>query len=447
MRSDAAAIRESDLVRQAPERATMAASPRPAWLRLLLPLESGPAEIRALDGLRAVAALMIVAFHLMLLNHVEYQAWSRSLNSFWYVLSTGVQLFFTLSGFLLFRPYVAALLKGGPLPPTVRFYQKRALRILPAYWVALALLFFYNWQIAKSPVWLNLAIHAAFLHDFVPSFNRDLDGPFWTLAVEAQFYLALPWIAAALAWITGHTRRGSERRAQTPRRVIVTLVGMIVGALVVRMVGLQIMSMLPTTGTSGGGAAAVFFWLGLLLIGMQGKYLEVFLVGAIAATLYTATTRRRATQAADGAPRDGRLARIALGLAAGGLVIMVPCAMFWQFGTMLYVPASSWGWDTLLYPLATGVGYSAILLSLVWGGPWLRAFFELAPLRFVGHISYSLYIWHQPILHAKLPFLQPFPLWARVVMVFIWAYLSYQLVERPFLNRRRKLNAAASRAG
>ena len=176
---------------------------------------------------------MIVAFHLMLFTHIEYQPWSQATGSFWYVLATGVQLFFTLSGFLLFRPYAIAMLTGKPLPSSVRFYKKRALRILPAYWVALAVLLAFNWQIAKDPVWLNGLTHSLFIHDIFPRYNRDLDGPFWTLAVEAQFYLALPWIATAVAWVVGHTRRGaSAGRPQTAPRVIAGLLGMIAVALV-----------------------------------------------------------------------------------------------------------------------------------------------------------------------------------------------------------------------
>jgi peptidoglycan/LPS O-acetylase OafA/YrhL len=416
-----------------PEAPAKTAAPRPAWLRALLPLDNGPAEIRALDGLRAIAALMIVAFHLMLTNHVEYQAWSQATNSFWYVLSTGVQLFFTLSGFLLFRPYAVAMLKGGPLPSTVRFYQKRALRILPAYWVALAILVFYNWQIAKDPIWLNALTHATFIHDVFPRYNRDLNGPFWTLAVEAQFYLALPWIAGATAWITGHTRFGAPaRRPLSARHLLAGLLGMIVVALIIRWVGFQVMGALPASAPIPSGATATFFWLGLALIGMQGKYLEVFLTGAIAATLYVATVEL-------GNARRERLRPVALGLALAGLAVMVPCAYYWQVGTTLYTPGAHWGVDVLLYPLATGVAYSAILLGAVWGGPLLRAPLEFGPLRFAGHISYSIYIWHLPVLHASLPFLIPFPLAARVVWVFVIAYLSYQLVERPFLQRHRRL--------
>ena len=107
-------------------------------LKRLRPMENGPREIRSLDGLRAVAALSIVLFHVMLFLQLEYQPWSQAINHGWYYLSTGVHLFFVLSGFLLFLPYVRALLDGAPLPSARRFYRRRALRILPAYLVCLA---------------------------------------------------------------------------------------------------------------------------------------------------------------------------------------------------------------------------------------------------------------------------------------------------------------------
>src|SRR5262249_33769743 len=156
------------------------------------------------------------------------------INADWYILGTGVQLFFTLSGFLLFRPYIAAMFNGKQLPSARRFYWKRALRILPAYWVALAILLYFSWPIAKDPQWLNALTHVLFIHDMFPRYNRDIDGPFWTLAVEAQFYLLMPWIAATVAWVIGHARRGQAPRPLSTRRVLVGLVCAIVVALFVR---------------------------------------------------------------------------------------------------------------------------------------------------------------------------------------------------------------------
>ena len=407
------------------------------WRHILLPLDNGPAEIRALDGLRAIAALSIVLFHLLLFTRVEYQPWSQAVGNFWYVLATGVQLFFTLSGFLLFRPYALAMLTGKPLPPTARFYKKRALRILPAYWVALAILLALNWQTAKDPAWLNGLTHALFIHDIFPRYNRDLDGPFWTLAVEAQFYLLLPWIAAGVAWAVGHAPRGG--RPQTAPRVIASLLCMIVASLTFRWFGIQVMGSLPTTAPNADWASTALWWMGLLLNGMQGKFLAVFLVGAIAATLYVAAIDL-------GGARRERLRPIGNALALFGVVALIPCAISWPAGVVLYQAGAQWGWDVLLYPLATGVGYSAILLGVVWGGARLRGPFERPTLRFIGFISYSLYLWHLPILHADIAPLQSVPLIARLFLAFAVSYLSYQLVERPFLQRRRRIAAAGAAA-
>ena len=62
-------------------------------------------------------------------------------------------------------------------------------------------------------------------------------------------------------------------------------------------------------------------------------------------------------------------------------------------------------------------------------------------MRFIGLISYSLYLWHLPVIHAMIPFFAGVPLLLRVVCAFPVAYLSYQFVERPFLKRRRRDDA------
>src|SRR5215813_4098290 len=85
------------------------------WKQILLPLENGPQEIRSLDGLRAVAALMVVVFHFLLWIKAYNTPVSQAINSSWYFLANGVWLFFVLSGFLLFLPYARAMLTAHPL--------------------------------------------------------------------------------------------------------------------------------------------------------------------------------------------------------------------------------------------------------------------------------------------------------------------------------------------
>jgi peptidoglycan/LPS O-acetylase OafA/YrhL len=343
-----------------------------------------------------------------------------------------VQLFFVLSGFLLFRPYARAMLSGVPLPSWARFYQRRALRILPVYWAALAVMLLTQWPVASRPLWLNAFTHVALLHDYFPRFNRDLDGPFWTLAVEAQFYLLLPLVAAGVARVVA--------RARSAARLIGALVGVIALAELLRWLDTLLMASVTSQALARGGWETARWILALATMGMQGKDLEVFFVGALCATLYVIGTER------EGLGRHAQR-RAARGLIAAGLLISILAAPAWQLSAVMFTPGARWGLAIISYPLVVGLSFGALTLGIVWGGPLIRGVFEAPPLRFFGLISYSLYLWHLPILHGDLAIFASLPLWLRLVCVLLVSYLSYQALERPFLRRRQRLhkNAAEQR--
>lgn len=138
-----------------------------------------------IDGLRFFAFLGVFLFHCNLIR--------------WWFGAYGVHLFFTLSGFL-----ITYLLLESELPDKVRtvgiFYGRRALRIFPAYYTAIALalpfghLLFPEWQLVYL---YNMRVfHESTLG--IPShlFNgwQSSGVHFWSLCVEEQFYLTYPWI-------------------------------------------------------------------------------------------------------------------------------------------------------------------------------------------------------------------------------------------------------------
>lgn len=394
-----------------------------AW-RLLWPLDSARDGIRVLDGVRAMAALSIVVFHLLLVEHFDLSPQGKALGNFWFYLQTGVQLFFVLSGFLLFRPYAQALLLGRPWPSWKRFYTRRALRILPAYWATLtivALSVRHMWP----PVWANLLTHALLIHDMFPLYNRDLDGPMWTLAVEWQFYLLLPWMAAVVAWVAGHSR--------ALWRVVAGQMLLVAAALALRVVDVRVMATLPAQDTllpSGGDA--VRWWFTLVTMGAQNKDLEVFAMGMLGATLYVALGD--GTRLSAGQRRVVSWLALLIGLGASAVALRD-----WIYTTYMFSPGAHWGLALTLYPLLVGIAYGGIVLGLVLGESWLRAPFEWAPVRFIGLISFSLYLWHLMVLTATIPIFAPAPMWQRVIWAFVVSYASYQLIERPFLRRRLKM--------
>ena len=164
---------------------------------------SGTSTIRALDGLRGIAILMVVLYHgiesfvpadgkLIPIAGVDL---AHPLLSGW----MGVNLFFVLSGYLI-TWHLLRRWKRTPEPPEIRTYLvKRWLRIVPTYYVVLivaALGLVPHHPLDPRLMGLQVGWHALFLQDYLPS---SILGPFWSLGVEEKFYLAMP-VVLLLAW-------------------------------------------------------------------------------------------------------------------------------------------------------------------------------------------------------------------------------------------------------
>jgi peptidoglycan/LPS O-acetylase OafA/YrhL len=148
-----------------------------------------PASARFLpqiDGLRAYAIAIV------LLNH------------FWLVNASGalgVRLFFVISGFLitgiLLRGRDEARETGSPLRVAGRFYARRALRILPAYYGVLLAAWLYDLGDVRATIWWHLVHASNFLAAVRGLFGYPV-GHLWSLSVEEQFYLVWPMLVLLL---------------------------------------------------------------------------------------------------------------------------------------------------------------------------------------------------------------------------------------------------------
>ncbi|MCK0112245.1 acyltransferase [Ornithinimicrobium sp. F0845] len=150
-----------------------------------------------LDGLRAVGALMVV------ITHVSAHTATSFTEPFGGLLArfdAGVALFFVISGFLLYRPYAVARLTGAPVPDLRGYLWRRALRILPVLWLAVAAVWVLFDHGTPTGVYLR---HMLLIHIYWPdSWVLGLT-QMWSLAVEGAFYVALP----LLAWLLVRTAR------------------------------------------------------------------------------------------------------------------------------------------------------------------------------------------------------------------------------------------------
>ena len=183
-------------------------SPVEAPLEALAPVPHD--RFPCFDGLRAMAAFAVLVYHVTTTYnletlHSDTWQWTQRLGNF------GVSTFFLISGFLLYRPFVVAVFTDRPPPKLVPFWGRRALRIYPAYWVAItvaaygmAIITISNFQIFFSTYLL--------LQNYRAGLTLAGLGVEWTLVIEVSFYIALPFIAWFLRSID---RPGASARARS----------------------------------------------------------------------------------------------------------------------------------------------------------------------------------------------------------------------------------------
>lgn len=169
--------------------------------------------VPALEGLRAFAALGV------LVTHVAFQTGATSEPVLGRVLGRfdmAVAVFFALSGFLLWRPHATAARGIAPAPSVLHYFAHRAARILPAYWLVVIAVLALLPHAAGD--WRVLVANLGLVQVFVPLTLTEGLTQMWSLSVEVAFYVALPFLALACAWL-----RAARARWRVPLLLAVGL--------------------------------------------------------------------------------------------------------------------------------------------------------------------------------------------------------------------------------
>ncbi|MGW0481092.1 acyltransferase family protein [Nonomuraea sp. NPDC003214] len=180
-----------------------------------------------LEGVRGVLALGVLVFHAAWLSG-DSSFMDQPGNGIWGVLADGLAVclppFFVLSGLFLYRPFARAAIAGTSRPAIPAFLARRALRILPAYWLVLAVALLAINLNGIATVWDVLRPFLA-IHFFWQE-GQPMTGLLhtWTVPTELTFYLAIP----LLAWISGRLARGREDQRARLRWMMVTPVAVLV---------------------------------------------------------------------------------------------------------------------------------------------------------------------------------------------------------------------------
>src|SRR5690242_6717683 len=160
-------------------------------------------RVASLTGIRAVAALLVMGTH---------AAYTTGKYTHGYVglafsrMEIGVPIFFVLSGFLLFGPWVGALAEDRPPPSVARYAWHRVRRIMPAYVVAVVAAYLvYHYRTAgpnPGHTWMglfrNLTLTQPYTDNYLYSYLHQGLTQMWSLAVEVAFYVVLPFLAYLL---------------------------------------------------------------------------------------------------------------------------------------------------------------------------------------------------------------------------------------------------------
>ncbi len=378
----------------------------------------------ALTGLRGFAAIWVALWHAWKFSGrptYEWMLWGYTVDLTPLIRTgwAGVDVFFVLSGFVLGLPYCQALLGNRPPIRTGEFFRRRLLRVLPAYYVQLIILLLL-WLIlaGRLPVPVtDILAHGFMLHNIFPGQGEMINGVYWTLPIEFDFYLVLPLIALLLApkkwpWLVAGSlllvllyRYGmfheylQDARIPEKVRVLNQLPGRL-DQFVSGMLAAYVYSLVRESGLARSG---IYRWRNLLF--------TLSFISIIGLSYFIHYIQ----------PMDAQ---------------NLPGQTFWAGHWSLF------SWHTLF-----GMALGAMILSLALGIRGVNWLLANRGMLYLGVISYSVYLWHLPIIKLlasmslseivpDAPFLN-LVLWALLPVMAV-SSLSYFAVERPFLKLRHR---------
>ena len=375
-------------------------------VRLRRDPEATVRRLPALDGVRALAIILILFFH---------AGFSWLVGGFF-----SVDVFFVLSGFLI----TGLLVSEFRLSATIglkRFWGHRIRRLLPAMLALLAAVAVWAWLFSPPGTLGQLRSDALATLFYSNNWHQAWGGTgyfaeihtprlllhTWTLSIEEQFYIVWPLLVLGLLRLT---------------RSLAGLLAFCVAGTLASAVAMGVLY------DGGAGAARAYYGtdtrVQALLIGAT---LAVILAGPLPWRRQpTAEVGGHLTIAPISEPTGARRRAIGL-LGLIGLAVLF---------TMFFTISSGDAWPYLGGFALASIAAAALIASvaLVPETPWARLL-SLRPVRYVGSISYGLYLWHWPIFVIVGPEqtgLTRWPLFAvRLLVTFALAALSYRFLEMP----------------
>lgn len=358
------------------------------------------ARVAPLDGLRGLAAVGVALLHVELYHRGDaHQPPPVFADRVLLELRVGVVMFFVLSGYLIYRPWVAAALDGTRGPALRTYALRRVARIVPAYWLAVVGAFVLVVAIGHplAPSARQLPAFLLLMQNYFPGTRGQLDPPMWSVVVEASFYLAVP----PIGWLA--LRIGARRGAQ-----------------------LALCFCLMALGTASLALARIEMWP------QSARATLPLLLGYFGAGMLVAVVAHRRRW-----PRT-----------AGAALIAAGCAVV--VGNSVWHVHHELPLRYHLHDTPAAIGFALVIAGLV-ATPLRPRVLMWAPVQALGTISFGIYLWHFPaivLLRNRGWWPHGFLAEAAATLsaAVIAATISWFAVERPALSwaHRRRTGAARS---
>lgn len=341
---------------------------------LFFPHDEKKDHLKALDGLRGIAVLLV------LLSHASHAGlYFHQYLRFEFIGKVGVHLFFVLSAYLLDRQISLALLNHkASLGYWINYALRRFLRVYPLFFIALVVYYMASILGVESVIssWKDIVAHLLLI-------KGDLF--FWSIPVEFKYYLISPLIL----WFCSRMLNWDGQKMMALFLVMIV-------------------------------AAVALQWTCHLSRISTFRYLPMFLCGTLVAVYDVAFMKKGGLQ-----PMAKMVG--AVGLAVLFLILLTTPFFFESlFG---FRPK----FHTSIYYLLYAVGWSSVLFAAKYGSGVLIKMLEFRPLRFIGSISFSLYLFH--VLILELTVQMEIPQCTKIYMLFglaiAFSCVTYLLVERP----------------
>ncbi len=402
-----------------------AAPPIPAVLRPHYP---------CLEGLRTIGVMALF------FQHTGYSTGLQTHSGFGWMghFEIGPTMFFVLSAFLLYQPFVGANFSERAPQRWTRFIKARAFRVVPAYWITLTLLILFFRAQRNNPFsagvkidgWRDGVAVYGFAQTYFPKYFFHGITSSYTLNAEVVFYLLVPVYALVIRhWASGRTRE--EKLRVELYGLAAVVVASFAWRAAIELIFRHQRETLCLTPRSHISCAAIQWFPG---------YADYFALG-MAVAVFAAWRSHRGGDT----PLMARIGAMPNRLwLAAGVLFVVYSATLGTHGLATPGPLKSEARH-----LVNGLIALCLLLPGVFGDQdrgAVRWFLRWRPIAYIGLVSFGVYLWHQGFTDKAMEWTNSRPLHANFLLItglavafsVVSATLSWYFLERP-INRRRNL--------